>query len=233
MVIGKLIQQLQQLPAWQRYVLFLGIPIALVVYSWTFFISKAREEISKLEAEKASEELSIKNIKASMDPKVIESLRQQEEKLKQELITKESELTLLVGAIPTKKDMGNVIKTLISLAGKNGVKVLSLQFREPQQTRYVLETAGDKKFVKEVQQQVQQQQPQQAQKTQSLEGVEYYKVETTMSLKGSYRGLTSFIEDLRKGGLVSYPTSISITNAEKNLINATLNIVVVMKKEEG
>ncbi len=229
--MAKLLEQFNALPPWQRYLLLLALPLILSGYLWFLLLAPLREEVASLENKKNAESQTIQRLKADINPKVIERLKQEEERLKAELEVKQRELDSLVGAIPTQKDMGMVVNTLSNMARKSGVTILNIQFKPPQSTMYVLEEAGGKKVVKESQPQQQQTQQQKQKQQQAPQGVKYYKLETNITLTGTYRSINSFIEGLRKGGFVSYPVDLSITKGEGRLLRAGLTLFIIMREE--
>ncbi|MFN4012768.1 MAG: hypothetical protein ACK4KZ_02805 [Aquificaceae bacterium] len=220
--------QLRNLPPWQKYVLVLGLPILLLLYIWFILVSPTLEEINKLKLEKEKVEKEIENIRNSIRPAVLNSLREEKEKLELEYTQKYAELTSMVGEIPTEKDAAKIIRNIGSIATKSGVVILNLQLSSPQKVSYELVQEGDKKFVKEIQQQQEQPQVQQQQRPQ---GVSFLRSELRLILSGPYGSVRRFLERLEREGVISYPSSLSLAPEDKNRVRAEVVLFLIMKEE--
>lgn len=236
----KIIAQFRTLPQWQRLFLLAAIPLALSVSIWFMLISPAREEIKKLTGEIETRKTEIKNIRASMNPALIENLKKEEANLRAELQLKEEEQRRLVGEIPEEGEIGLLLRNIGQIAKKSGVVLLSMQISTPQSATYVLVEEGGRKKVIEAQPQQQaqqqpqqaqqqpQQKPQQAQPQSSPQGVSFLRSELKISFLGSYSSVRDFINNLRREGIISYPTSLSIT-PDGNRVKAEITIQLLMK----
>jgi len=122
----KLIEQFKALPAWQRYVLILVLPLVLIVYIWLMLLSPAMDEVSKLKVEVNNAKADIQRIRASLNPAILENIRKEEKALEEEYLTKQAELVSLVGEIPTEKDVGKIIANIGRIAKRSKVKILNL-----------------------------------------------------------------------------------------------------------
>ncbi|MFN3976445.1 MAG: hypothetical protein ACK4LT_05210 [Aquificaceae bacterium] len=220
--------QLRNLPPWQKYVLVLGLPILLLLYIWFILVSPTLEEINKLKLEKEKVEKEVENIRNSIRPAVLNSLREEKEKLELEYTQKYAELTSMVGEIPTEKDAAKIIRNIGSIATKSGVVILNLQLSSPQKVSYELVQEGDKKFVKEIQQQQEQPQVQQQQRPQ---GVSFLRSELRLILSGPYGSVRRFLERLEREGVISYPSSLSLAPEDKNRVRAEVVLFLIMKEE--
>ncbi len=236
-MIEKLSEQFRNLPSWQKNLILFILPILLSGYLWISMIVPLKDEIARLDSKRQDEERSLKILESSLYTDPLESLRKQEEALRQELATKEQELNQLVGSIPTEKDMGKVINYITTLASRSGVTILSLKMGSPQEVTYVVESIDDRKIVRELSGQVTsqqtptQQQPQQQKTEQSVQaGVTYYKVETSINLTGRFRNIRAFLDGLSKGDFISYPLSISMKNTDGDSVQAELVIIINLKK---
>ncbi|MEN3028038.1 MAG: hypothetical protein ABDH29_02205 [Aquificaceae bacterium] len=229
----KIIAQFKALPQWQRLILLVVVPLAFSAYAWLMLISPAREEVNRLKGEIETRRGEIKKIRASMDPTLIGNLKKEKAKLEEELRLKEEELKKLVGEIPEEGDIGLLLKNIGQLARKSGVIILGMQVSTPQQSTYVLLEEGGRKMVKEAQPQQQPQQAQQQAKTQPSpqQGVSLLRSELKLSLSGSYTSTQDFIKNLRREGIVSYPTSLSLT-PEGNRLRVEMTIYLLMKGGE-
>ncbi len=234
----RLLAQLKALPPWQRHVLLLGIPIALILYLWFMLISPAGEEVDRLRGDVNREKTEVERLRASIKPSVLENLRKEEEKLNEEYSRKYTELTALVGEIPTQKDISLVLRSIGKVARSSGVKLLGMQIGTPQQASYQLAEEGGKKLIKEItvqqgqqggQQQTQQQTKQQPKQAQQQEGVKFLRSELKLSFSGNYKQVSNFINTLKKEGVISYPVSMSLTNEGKEL-KGELVIYLIMKE---
>lgn len=230
----KLIEQFKALPTWQRYFLLLGLPLVLVVYLWFMLLSPAMDEVSKLRVDVQNAKTDIERIKASLNPAILENLKKEEEALKEEYANKQAELESLVGEIPTERDVGKLISNLGRIAKKSKLTILNIQVSAPQKATYTMYQEGEKKIVRELQQQQQTQQAgQQAQQQpaqQPQEGLSFLRSEVKLTLLGSYTSLKTFLDGLRKEGIISYPLSLSLSSEGSN-IKAEMVIYILMKEE--
>ncbi|MCS6998863.1 MAG: hypothetical protein NZL86_05660 [Aquificaceae bacterium] len=236
----KIIAQFKALPQWQRLFLLVIVPLALSVYAWFMLISPAKEEVNKLKVEIETRRAEIKGIRASMNPALIENLKKEKSKLEEELRLKEEERERLVGELPKEGDIGLLLKNIGQVARKSGVVILGMQVSTPQQATYVLLEEGNRKVVNEAQpqqqpQQAQQQAQQKAQQAQPQpppqQGVSLLRSELKLSLVGSYTSTQDFIKNLRREGIVSYPTSMSLM-PDGNRLKVEMTIYLLMKGGE-
>ncbi len=228
----KFIEQFRALPPWQRYVLLLVLPLFLIVYIWLMLLSPAMDEVSRLKVEVDNAKADIQRTRASLNPAVLENLRKEEKALEEEYLRKQAELVSLVGEIPTEKDVGKVIANIGRIAKRSKVTILNMQVSEAQRVSYTVVQEGERKVVKELQQQQQQteqQAHQQAQKQQPQEGVSLLKAELKMTLLGDYNSVRAFLDNMRREGIISYPVSLSL-NSEDNRLRAELVINILMKE---
>ena len=221
----KLIEQFKALPPWQRYVLLLVLPLFLIVYIWLMLLSPAMDEVSRLKVEVDNAKADIQRTRASLNPAVLENLRKEEKALEEEYLRKQAELVSLVGEIPTEKDVGKVIANIGRIAKRSKVTILNMQVSEAQRVSYTVVQEGERKVVKELQQQQQesQQQPQ--------EGVSLLKAELRITLLGDYNSVRAFLDNMRREGIISYPVSLSL-NSEGNRLRAEFVINILMKEEQ-
>ena len=219
----KLIEQFKALPPWQRYVLLLVLPLFLIVYIWLMLLSPAMDEVSRLKVEVDNAKADIQRTRASLNPAILENLRREEKALEEEYLRKQAELVSLVGEIPTEKDVGKVIANIGRIAKRSKVTILNMQVSEAQRVSYTVVQEGERKVVKELQQQQQesQQQPQ--------EGVSLLKAELRITLLGDYNSVRAFLDNMRREGIISYPVSLSL-NSEGNRLRAELVINILMKE---
>ncbi|MEM2249479.1 MAG: hypothetical protein QXW26_04510 [Candidatus Nitrosocaldus sp.] len=228
----KLIEQFKALPPWQRYVLILVLPLVLIVYIWLMLLSPAMDEVSKLKVEVNNAKADIQRIRASLNPAILENLRKEEKALEEEYLTKQAELVSLVGEIPTEKDVGKIIANIGRIAKRSKVKILNLQVSGAQKVSYAITQEGEKKVVKELQQQQQtQQQGQKGQQQtgqQPQEGVTLLRSEVKMTLLGDYASVRAFLDGMRREGIISYPVSLSLSS-EGNKLRAEMVINILMK----
>ena len=221
----KLIEQFKALPPWQRYVLLLVLPLFLIVYIWLMLLSPAMDEVSRLKVEVDNAKADIQRTRASLNPAILENLRREEKALEEEYLRKQAELVSLVGEIPTEKDVGKVIANIGRIAKRSKVTILNMQVSEAQRVSYTVVQEGERKVVKELQQQQQesQQQPQ--------EGVSLLKAELRITLLGDYNSVRAFLDNMRREGIISYPLSLSL-NSEGNRLRAEFVINILMKEEQ-
>lgn len=232
----RLISRLKELSPAQRLALLVVIPALLILYVWFMMVSPALDEKSRIEVEIKKTKEEVERLRSSLNPAILQSLRKQEEQLREEYTRKYEELTALVGEIPTEKSVGKLISNISRIARKSGMQIIQIEMSPPQEVRFVLSQEGERKLVKEVSlPREPQQQPQQVnaqQVMQAVEGVPFLRSELKLSLIGNYRALRTFMEGLRKEGIISYPSSLSVTT-EGDRLKADLTIYVIMKKEEG
>ncbi len=228
----KFIEQFRALPPWQRYALLLGLPIFLIVYIWLMLLSPAMDEVSRLKVEVDNAKADIQRTRASLNPAVLENLRKEEKALEEEYLRKQAELVSLVGEIPTEKDVGKVIANIGRIAKRSKVTILNMQVSGAQRVSYTVVQEGERKVVKELQQQQQQteqQAHQQAQKQQPQEGVSFLKAELKITLLGDYNSVRAFLDNMRREGIISYPVSLTL-NTEGNILRAEFVINILMKE---
>lgn len=233
----RLVEQFKTLPPWQRYVLLLILPIVLVVYIWFMLLSPAMDEVSRLRLDVQNARADIERIKASLDPAILENLRKEEEALKEEYIKKQAELVSLVGEIPTERDAGKLIANIGRIARKSKLLILSLQVSAPQKVTYAIYQEGERKSVRELQQETQQpaQQAQQAgqqnqqQPTKPQEGVSLLRSEVKLTLLGDYSSVRAFLDGLWREGIISYPASLNLSS-DGSKVKAEMVIYILMKE---
>ncbi len=228
----KLIEQFKALPPWQRYVLILALPLVLIVYIWLMLLSPAMDEVSKLKVEVDNAKADIQRIRASLNPAILENLRREEKALEEEYLRKQAELVSLVGEIPTEKDVGKIIANIGRIAKRSKATILNMQISGAQRVRYTVVQEGERKVVRELQQQQQTQQQQakqQAQQQQAQEGVGFLKAELKMTLLGDYASIRAFLYNMRREGIISYPVSLSLSS-EGNKLRAEMVINILMKE---
>lgn len=228
----KLIEQFKALPPWQRYVLILALPLVLIVYIWLMLLSPAMDEVSKLKVEVDNAKADIQRIRASLNPAILENLRREEKALEEEYLRKQAELVSLVGEIPTEKDVGKIIANIGRIAKRSKATILNMQISGAQRVSYTIVQEGERKVVRELQQQQQTQQQQakqQAQQQQAQEGVGFLKAELKMTLLGDYASIRAFLYNMRREGIISYPVSLSLSS-EGNKLRAEMVINILMKE---
>lgn len=235
----KLMAQLKALPPWQKYAILLIIPLILVLYLWFMMIMPSLDEKSKLEVDIKNTKADIDRLKVGIDPRKIDALKKQEEGLREEYSKKYAELTTLVGEIPTEKDVGLILKNIGNLAVRSGVLILGMEVSKPERVEYYIAQEVDRKLVRQVPkpkegQQAQQQPAQQAQQQtkqaqQKVESVAFLRGELKLSLLGNYNSIRTFLESLRKEGILSYPSELTLTN-EGNRVKADIIIYLLMKE---
>lgn len=92
---------------------------------------------------KEKEELDrrIAELKRLADPQALEPLRKQRDDLKAQLEVKRQELELVVGEIPSAKDVSTIYKKLGAIASKTGVRLLSVNLAKPNEVNYTLKNS--------------------------------------------------------------------------------------------
>jgi Tfp pilus assembly protein PilO len=229
----KLKAQWSALPQWQKLFILLILPIVIIGYIYAMLINPLREDLEKSRKEKEELDRRIAELKSLTDPNALEPLRKQRDDLKAQLEVKKQELELVVGEIPTTKDVGTIYKKLGIIASKSGVKILSINLAEPNDVNYTLEkTPEGKAVVKIVKEQPQQQGQQQQKPQQPSDVVKHPTAELKISFVGSYANVVNFLKSLEKGGFVSYPSAFRVERAEKDMLKGELTILVIMKEEK-
>ncbi|MFN3870617.1 MAG: hypothetical protein ACK4MW_03930 [Aquificaceae bacterium] len=227
----KLIAQFKALPAWQRAFLIAGLPLILSIYLYMMLLSPAIDERDRLQRDVENLRGEIQSLRASLSPNVLEDLRKQQEELEQEYLRKSQEIKNLVGEMPTERDTGKVLRNIGNIARKNKTVILSMQISNPEKVQYYME--GEKNLVKvynqqQIQQQTQQQTQQQLQSP--PQGITLLKSELRLTILGDYRSIRSFLEGLRKEGIISYPVEINLTS-EGSRIRADLLLHILFREE--
>ncbi len=229
----KLKAQWSALPQWQKLFILLILPIVIIGYIYAMLINPLREDLEKNRKDKEELTRSIEELKRLTDPQALEPLRKQRDDLKAQLEVKKQELELVVGEIPSTKDVSSVYKKLGAIASKSGVRLLSVSLAKPNEVGYTLEkTPEGRAVVKIVKEQPQQQGQQQQKPQQPSDVVKHPTAELKISFVGSYANVVNFLKSLEKGGFVSYPSTFKVERIEKGMLKGDLTILVIMKEEK-
>jgi Tfp pilus assembly protein PilO len=237
----KLKAQWSALPQWQKLFILLILPIVIIGYIYAMLITPLREDLEKSRKEKEELDRRIAELKRLADPQALEPLRKQRDDLKAQLEVKRQELELVVGEIPSAKDVSTIYKKLGAIASKTGVRLLSVNLAKPNEVNYTLEkTPEGRAVVKIVKEQPQQQgqqeqksqQQAQEQKQQTSSVVKHLTAELKISFVGSYANVVNFLKSLEKGGFVSYPSNFKVERVEKDMLKGDLTILIIMKEEK-
>jgi hypothetical protein len=237
----KLKAQWSALPQWQKLFILLILPIVIIGYIYAMLITPLREDLEKSRKEKEELDRRIAELKRLADPQALEPLRKQRDDLKAQLEVKRQELELVVGEIPSAKDVSTIYKKLGAIASKTGVRLLSVNLAKPNEVNYTLEkTPEGRAVVKIVKEQPQQQgqqeqksqQQAQEQKQQTSSVVKHLTAELKISFVGSYANVVNFLKSLEKGGFVSYPSTFKVERVEKDMLKGDLTILIIMKEEK-
>ncbi len=229
----KLKAQWSALPQWQKLIILLVLPIAIIGYTYVMFINPLIEDLEKSKKEKEELTRSIEELKRLANPKALEPLRKQRDELKAQLEVKKQELELVVGEIPSTKDAGTIYKKFGAIANETGVRILSISLAQPNEVGYTLEkTPEGRAVVKIVREQTQQQGQQEQKPQQPSEVVKHPTAELKISFVGSYANVVNFLKALEKGGFVSYPSTFSVDRSEKGMLKGDLTILIIMKEEK-
>jgi Tfp pilus assembly protein PilO len=234
----KLKAQWSALPQWQKLFIILILPIVIIGYIYAMLITPLREDLEKSRNEKEELTRRIAELKRLTDPKALEPLRKQRDDLKVQLEVKKQELELVVGELPSTKDVGTIYKKLGAIASKSGVRLLSVNLAEPNEVGYTLEKTPEGRAVvkiakEETQQQGQQQQQKpQEQKQQTFNVVKHPTAELKISFVGSYANIVNFLKSLERGGFVSYPSTFKVDRFEKGMLKGDLTTLIIMKEEK-
>jgi hypothetical protein len=235
------IERLRELPPYQRFIILLLIPLILIIYVYFMLFSPVLSEVRNLRSNIERTRSDIENIKASLNPAVLENLKKQEKELREEYLRKEEELITTVGLIPTERDVGLVVRNIGRLATKSELMVLSMHLTEAQKARYFIVQKDEGKSIvieKPMQEpQQQNQQPQQTQKVQAEkeeEGVTLTKRDLLLLVYSrNEAGIKKFLESLRKEGIVSYPLSLDIVSMPIAIGTEQSREALVGKQEDG
>jgi len=229
----KLKAQWFALPQWQKLFILLILPIVIIGYTYAMLITPLREELEKNRKEKEELTTRITELKRLTDPKALEPLRKQRDDLTTQLEVKKQELELVVGEIPSTKDVGTIYKKLGAIASKSGVRLLSVSLAKPNEVGYTLEkTPEGRAVVKIVREQTQQQGQQEQKPQQPSDVVKHPTAELKISFVGSYANIVNFLKSLEKGGFVSYPSAFRVDRFEKGMLKGDLTILIIMKEEK-
>jgi len=229
----KLKAQWSALPQWQKLFILLILPIAIIGYTYAMLITPLKEELEKNRKEKEELDRRIAELKRLTDPQALEPLRKQRDDLRTQLEVKRQELELVVGEIPSTKDVGTIYKKLGAIASKSGVRLLSVSLAQPNEVGYTLEkTPEGKAVVKIVREQTQQQGQQEQKPQQPSNVVKHPTAELKISFVGSYANIVNFLKSLERGGFVSYPSIFKVDRFEKGMLKGDLTILIIMKEEK-
>ncbi len=229
----KLKAQWSALPQWQKLFILLILPIVIIGYIYAMLITPLREDLEKNRKEKEELTRRIAELNRLTDPKALEPLRKQRDDLKAQLEVKKQELELVVGEIPSAKDVSTIYRKLGAIASKSGVRLLSVSLAMPNEVNYALEkTPEGRAVVKIVKEQPQQQGQQQQKPQQPSDVVKHPTAELKISFVGSYANVVNFLKSLERGGFVSYPSTFKVERVEKDMLKGDLTILVIMKEEK-
>ena len=228
----KLKAQWSALPQWQRLFILLILPIVIIGYIYAMLITPLREDLEKSRKEKEELTTRIAELKRLTDPRALEPLRKQRDDLKAQLEVKKQELELVVGEIPSAKDVSTIYKKLGAIASKSGVRILFINLAKPNEVNYTLEKTPEGKAVVKIVKEQPQQQGQQEQKQQPFNVIKHPTAELKISFVGGYANVVNFLKSLEKGGFVSYPSTFKVERVEKDMLKGDLTILVIMKEEE-
>jgi len=229
----KLKAQRSALPQWLKLIILLVLPIAIIGYTYVAFINPSIKDLEKSRKEKEELTRSIEELKRLTDPKALEPLRKQRDELRAQLEVKKQELELVVGELPSTKDVGTIYKKLGAIASKAGVRILSISLAQPNEVGYTLEKTPEGRAVVKIVREQTQQQGQQEQKPQPpSDVVKHPTAELKISFVGSYANVVNFLRSLERGGFVSYPSTFSVDRSEKGMLKGDLTILIIMKEEK-
>jgi len=229
----KLKAQWSALPQWQKLIILLVLPIAIIGYTYVMLINPSIENLEKSKKEKEELTRSIEELKRLANPKALEPLRKQRDELKAQLEVKKQELELVVGEIPSTKDTGTIYKKFGAIASETGVRILSISLAQPNEVGYTLEKTPEGRAVVKIVREQTQQQGQQEQKPQlPSDVVKHPTAELKISFVGSYANIVNFLKSLEKGGFVSYPSAFRVDRGEKGMLKGDLTILIIMKEEK-
>ncbi|MFZ8784336.1 hypothetical protein [Thermocrinis sp.] len=229
----KLKAQWSALPQWQKLIILLVLPIAIIGYTYVMLINPLIENLEKSRKEKEELTRSIEELKRLADPKALEPLRKQRDELRAQLEVKKQELELVVGEIPSTKDVGTIYKKFGVIASKAGVRILSISLAQPDEVGYTLEkTPEGRTVVKVIREQPQQQEQQEQKPQQPSDVVKHPTAELKISFVGSYANVVNFLRSLERGGFVSYPSAFRVDRSEKDMLKGDLTILIIMKEEK-
>jgi len=229
----KLKAQWSALPQWQKLIILLVLPIAIIGYAYVMLIKPLIEDLEKSRKEKEELTRSIEELKRLANPKALEPLRKQRDELKAQLEVKKQELELVVGEIPSTKDAGTIYKKFGAIASETGVRILSINLAQPNEVGYTLEKTPEGRAVVKIVREQTQQQGQQEQKPQlPSDVVKHPTAELKISFVGSYANVVNFLRSLERGGFVSYPSAFRVDRSEKGILKGDLTILIIMKEEK-
>jgi hypothetical protein len=229
----KLKAQWSALPQWQKLIILLVLPIAIIGYNYVMFINPLIEDLEKIKKEKEELTRSIEELKRLANPKALEPLRKQRDELKAQLEVKKQELELVVGEIPSTKDAGTIYKKFGAIASESGVRILSISLAQPNEVGYTLEKTPEGRAVVKIVREQTQQQGQQEQKPQlPSDVVKHPTAELKISFVGSYANVVNFLRSLERGGFVSYPSAFSVDRSGNGMLKGDLTILIIMKEEK-
>jgi Tfp pilus assembly protein PilO len=229
----KLKAQWSALPQWQKLIILLVLPIAIIGYTYVMLINPLIENLEKSKKEKEELTRSIEELKRLANPKALEPLKKQRDELKAQLEVKKQELELVVGEIPSTKDTGTIYKKFGAIASETGVRILSINLAQPNEVGYTLEKTPEGRAVVKIVREQTQQQGQQEQKPQPpSDVVKHPTAELKISFVGSYANVVNFLRSLERGGFVSYPSAFSVDRSENGMLKVDLTILIIMKEEK-
>jgi Tfp pilus assembly protein PilO len=232
-MMEKLKAQWSALPQWQKLIILLVLPIAIIGYTYVMLINPLIENLEKSKKEKEELTRSIEELKRLANPKALEPLKKQRDELKAQLEVKKQELELVVGEIPSTKDTGTIYKKFGAIASETGVRILSINLAQPNEVGYTLEKTPEGRAVVKIVREQTQQQGQQEQKPQPpSDVVKHPTAELKISFVGSYANVVNFLRSLERGGFVSYPSAFSVDRSENGMLKVDLTILIIMKEEK-
>ena len=231
------------LPPWQKTVALAVLPVVLMGVIWYYLITPTKSEIESLKAQEEKLTSEINNLKKLANPKILEPLRARIKTLKEEEKKLWAELEREVGKIPSEEDLEEVLKNIYRLSKISRVALLDAKFSKPQKVIYEIKTVEGKKIVSERHAQAkrppqrrpargrQPRRPQQEEKRPM--GVEFYKSELKLSIRGKAKNIFRFMKLLEEKGIPSYPSSLSMKPGKDNIIKADVVLVLILQGKEN
>jgi len=239
MQLDRLKAQWSATPVWQRLILVILLPLVVAGAIWFYVIKPDMERRDRLVRERTQLVQEIAKYKQLIKPQVLESLQKQLESLKVKEEEKRKELERVVGKIPTVEEVERIFGEINTIASARGLVITKIALSQPRTVNLQLMEKEGRKFVRQVAtpkrkptgRRPPRRQPQKKTREPQQRGVPVTTMRVTLNLEGKSSSVYSFLKDVQRRGLVSYPVSLKISPSKpEGNVSASVVIDVILQK---
>ncbi len=217
-MLEQLREQWENAPVWQKLLVAIILPTVIAGAIWFYMIKPTAERKKAVEAEITQLEQEISQLKALIQPGIIEQLEKEILKL-QELEKKtRAEVERVVGKIPTEEEIEKILGEINFIAGIRNLVITSITISQPQVMNLTVVQTPSGKLVRE------------AGGGGQSGGVPVKAIRVSMNLEGRVKDLYLFLDTLQRKGLVSFPRSLVITPVEgEGKVKAQMSVDIIVQ----